>query len=71
MDASSRISLGLCSILLPGDCARLRGERQSGRKRKRIYAMPSPIEYRDASPDVRAVFDDIKRTRQVADVNNF
>jgi len=30
-----------------------------------------PIEYRDASPAVRAVFDDIKRTRQVADVNNF
>jgi AhpD family alkylhydroperoxidase len=35
--------------------------------------MPSrePIEYRDASPQVRTVFDDIKRTRQVADVNNF
>ena len=31
----------------------------------------APIEYRDASPRVRAVFDDIKRTRQVADVNNF
>ncbi len=30
-----------------------------------------PIEYRDASPAVRAVFDDIKRTRQVDDVNNF
>ena len=29
------------------------------------------IEYRDASPQVRAVFDDIKRTRQVEDVNNF
>lgn len=29
------------------------------------------IEYRDASPDVRAVYDDIKRTRQVEDVNNF
>ena len=35
--------------------------------------MPSrtPIEYRDASPQVRAVFDDIKRARQVEDVNNF
>ena len=31
----------------------------------------APIEYRDASPKVRAVFDDIKRTRQVDDVNNF
>src|ERR1044072_602762 len=30
-----------------------------------------PIEYADASPRVRAVFDDIKRTRNVADVNNF
>jgi AhpD family alkylhydroperoxidase len=30
-----------------------------------------PIEYRDASPGVRAVFDDIKHTRQVDDVNNF
>jgi AhpD family alkylhydroperoxidase len=30
-----------------------------------------PIEYADASPAVRAVFDDIKTTRNVADVNNF
>jgi AhpD family alkylhydroperoxidase len=30
-----------------------------------------PIEYRDASPQVRAVFDDIKRTRRLEDVNNF
>ena len=30
-----------------------------------------PIEYADASAQVRAVFDDIKRTRNVADVNNF
>ena len=30
-----------------------------------------PIDYRDASPEVRAVFDDIKRVRQVDDVNNF
>jgi AhpD family alkylhydroperoxidase len=39
----------------------------------RIKAMPArqPIEYRDASPQVRAVFDDIKRTRKVEDVNNF
>ena len=34
-------------------------------------AGPQPIEYRDASPEVRAVFDDIKATRQVEDVNNF
>ena len=30
-----------------------------------------PIEYAEASPRVRAVFDDIKRTRNVDDVNNF
>ena len=30
-----------------------------------------PIEHRDASAQVRAVFDDIKRARQVDDVNNF
>jgi len=33
--------------------------------------MPQPISYADASPQVRAVFDDIKATRRVADVNNF
>jgi AhpD family alkylhydroperoxidase len=29
------------------------------------------IEYAEAGPEVRAVFDDIKATRKVADVNNF
>ena len=33
--------------------------------------MPQPINYADASPAVRAVFDDIKATRKVDDVNNF
>ena len=32
---------------------------------------PAPVEYRDASPEIRAVFDDIKRSRNVPDVNNF
>jgi AhpD family alkylhydroperoxidase len=32
---------------------------------------PKPIEYADAPPSVRAVFDDIKRSRNVEDVNNF
>jgi AhpD family alkylhydroperoxidase len=31
----------------------------------------TPIDYRDAAPDVRAVYDDIKRTRRVEDINNF
>jgi AhpD family alkylhydroperoxidase len=30
-----------------------------------------PIDYAEASPAVRAVFDDIKKTRNVPDVNNF
>ena len=30
-----------------------------------------PIEYADASPEVRAVYDDIKKIRGVPDVNNF
>jgi AhpD family alkylhydroperoxidase len=30
-----------------------------------------PIEYRDASAQVKAVYDDIKKTRNVPDVNNF
>jgi len=33
--------------------------------------MPQPIDYADASPAVRAVYDDIKRARNVPDVNNF
>ena len=33
--------------------------------------MPRPIEYANATPEVRAVYDDIKRTRNVPDVNNF
>ncbi len=33
--------------------------------------MPRLVEYADAAPEARAVFDDIKRTRGVDDVNNF
>ena len=32
---------------------------------------PRPIEYEAASPEVKAVFDDIKASRNVEDVNNF
>jgi AhpD family alkylhydroperoxidase len=31
----------------------------------------SAIEYKDASPEIRAVYDDIKAARKVEDVNNF
>jgi AhpD family alkylhydroperoxidase len=37
----------------------------------KFMSRPVPIEYADASPQVRAVFDDIKRSRNVEDVNNF
>jgi AhpD family alkylhydroperoxidase len=33
--------------------------------------MTKPVEYDNAPPTVRAVFDDIKQTRNVPDVNNF
>ncbi|MES1977395.1 MAG: carboxymuconolactone decarboxylase family protein [Pseudomonadota bacterium] len=33
-------------------------------------AKPQPINYEDASPAVRAVYDDIKTSRKVPDVNN-
>lgn len=32
---------------------------------------PGPIAYEDASPEVRAIFDDIKTSRGLKDVNNF
>ena len=34
-------------------------------------AKPKPIEYADASPQVRAVYDDIMTSRNLKDVNNF
>src|SRR5690349_6012109 len=34
-------------------------------------AAMKPIEYSQASAEVRAVFDDIKTTRRIEDVNNF
>ncbi len=34
-------------------------------------SMPESFDYQNASPEVRAVFDDIKKTRNVRDVNNF
>jgi AhpD family alkylhydroperoxidase len=36
-----------------------------------ISMTTSPIQYEDASPEIRAVFDDIKASRNVPDVNNF
>jgi AhpD family alkylhydroperoxidase len=33
--------------------------------------VPKPIEYKDGPRKVRAVYDDIKKTRKVDDVNNF
>src|SRR5450631_4170524 len=45
--------------------------RQAPRWNKGKIMVRKPIEYRDASPAVRAVFDDIKTSRKVEDVNNF
>src|SRR5581483_7191234 len=39
--------------------------------RSNAMSKPRPIEYAEASREVRAVFDDIKTTRNVPDVNNF
>jgi len=50
--------------------ANVRESRSSHPEQDAMSARRS-IEYRDASPEVRAVFDDIKRTRKVDDVNNF
>jgi len=45
--------------------------RSSCSTRKRLMAALQPIEYADASAEVRAVYDDIKAARQIKDVNNF
>ena len=37
----------------------------------RMTSLVAPIEYDDASPEVRAVYDDIMATRRVPSVNNF
>jgi AhpD family alkylhydroperoxidase len=39
--------------------------------REKEMSKPQPIEYAKAGSKVRAVFDDIKRSRRVEDVNNF
>lgn len=36
-----------------------------------LMTRSKPIEYGEASPEVRAVFDDIKTQRKIKDVNNF
>jgi AhpD family alkylhydroperoxidase len=40
-------------------------------EREHSMSRLKPIEYADAAPLVRAVFNDIKRSRKVDDVNNF
>jgi AhpD family alkylhydroperoxidase len=39
--------------------------------KQRNSAMPDLVQYEDASAEVRAVYDDIKQTRGIPDVNNF
>ena len=38
---------------------------------EKVMSKSKPVEYAKASREVRAVFDDIKTTRNVPDVNNF
>ena len=45
--------------------------RQGGMSESNRMSRSKPIEYRDAPIEVRAVFDDIKNSRNVPDVNNF
>ena len=42
-----------------------------GMTEQELKTMPKPIDYADASSAVRAVYDDIKTSRNVPDVNNF
>jgi AhpD family alkylhydroperoxidase len=60
-------SLAIVSLVVwfaPGYSCQDHGEQ---RKERRMRA----IEYKDARPEIRAVYDDIKATRKVKDVNNF
>src|SRR5664280_2387436 len=43
----------------------------SSTSERSTMGLSAPVEYADASPQVRAVFDDIKQSRNVPDVNNF
>jgi AhpD family alkylhydroperoxidase len=53
------------------DCGAASGNDMMVRQRERLMSTPPPIEYSDAPPQVRAVYDDIKKARNVPDVNNF
>jgi AhpD family alkylhydroperoxidase len=53
------------------DCGAASGNDMMVRQRGRLMSTPPPIEYSDAPPQVRAVYDDIKKARNVPDVNNF
>jgi AhpD family alkylhydroperoxidase len=53
------------------DCGAASGNDMMVRQRERLMSTPPPIEYSDAPPQVRAVYDDIKNARNVPDVNNF
>ena len=53
------------------DCGAASGNDMMVRQRERLMSTPPPIEYSDAPPQVRAVYADIKKARNVPDVNNF
>ena len=63
---SRQLASGWCNGVM-----RANVRRKAHTVQEQIMSARGPIEYRDAGPEVRAVFDDIKRTRKVEDVNNF
>ena len=54
-----------------GGAARPREPAYKSATTEETMARLTPIEYSDASAEVRAVYDDIKASRNVPDVNNF
>jgi AhpD family alkylhydroperoxidase len=61
----------LCPAGAPATIGVTAAAQQRGDAQETGMSTIKPTEYRDASAKVRAVFDNIKRTRQVEDVNNF
>jgi AhpD family alkylhydroperoxidase len=68
-DRAIRTALGSRQIGSTLDCSAAR--RRVSQWGSSGMSKPQPVEYADASRKVRAVFDDIKKSRKVADVNNF
>jgi len=62
----ARKRVGIASFYLSREAALVLPQEETS-----PMAALQPIEYADASAEVRAVYDDIKQARQIKDVNNF